>query len=207
MTRDQQLLYCRVCKNQSFSPEYGVICSLTGRQADFETSCVNFASDQAVEEIHVQAIKAKGLAVLQTSAGKRFANYVIDLIALLLLYFVLGVMSAIVVLVFFPEAVDTMERDIDRFNWIFTLGIYFLYYTILESSAGRTLGKLVTGTKVVDEQGKTPGIGTIMLRTVSRWVPFEAFSFLGSDVRGWHDSWTNTYVVDVKNDVNAAGRH
>jgi uncharacterized RDD family membrane protein YckC len=29
-------------------------------------------------------------------------------------------------------------------------------------------------------------------------IPFEAFSFLGDEGRGWHDSLAKTVVVDVK---------
>lgn len=35
--------------------------------------------------------------------------------------------------------------------------------------------------------------GTTLLRTISRYVPFEAFSCFGE--RGWHDTWSKTYVV------------
>jgi uncharacterized RDD family membrane protein YckC len=197
MTRDQHLNYCKVCKNQQFDVQQGIICSLTGRQADFELTCKNFLSDVAIEEVHYKASKVDG-SLKMASAGKRFANYCIDLVCLCILYFVMGVGSAVVALIFFPEAADQLETDIGNFGMLITAVTCFSYYTILEASSGRTIGKLITGTRVVGRDGKVPGIGKIMLRTLSRFVPFEGFSFLGTMPRGWHDTWTDTHVVDVK---------
>jgi hypothetical protein len=43
-----------------------------------------------------------------------------------------------------------------------------------------------------------PPFGTMVLRSLCRLIPFEPFSFLGSDARGWHDSITKTRVVRKK---------
>ncbi len=37
-----------------------------------------------------------------------------------------------------------------------------------------------------------------LIRSFSRLIPFEAFSFLGTPCRGWHDSISKNYVVDNK---------
>ena len=50
------------------------------------------------------------------------------------------------------------------------------------------------GRLVIDEYALKPEPGKIVLRSLSRLVPFEAFSCLGD--RGWHDRWTQTFVVD-----------
>jgi uncharacterized RDD family membrane protein YckC len=70
-----------------------------------------------------------------------------------------------------------------------------IYYILMEGIFGRTLGKLITGTVVVDGFGNKPSFGKIIGRSFARLIPFEAFSFLGSTGRGWHDSLTDTYVV------------
>jgi uncharacterized RDD family membrane protein YckC len=177
--------------------QQGIICGLTGRLADFDPTCSNFSSDEAIEEVQYKASKVD--VVLKTaSAGKRLANRIIDLIVFVILAFVFGMASAIVVLIIYPEAADTMEADFEKYNLLFTLVLHLAYYTILEASSGRTIGKLITGTRVVDKHGKTPGINAIFLRSLSRMVPFEAFSFLGTVPRGWHDTWTDTWVIDSK---------
>jgi len=51
------------------------------------------------------------------------------------------------------------------------------------------------GTIVVDERGNKISFGKAALRSLCRIIPFEAFSFLGEEGRGWHDTITNTYVI------------
>ena len=79
----------------------------------------------------------------------------------------------------------------------FLIGLPILlgYYILCEATTSRTLGKLVTGTKVVNEQGGKPSFGQIVGRSFSRLIPFEAFSFLGETSRGWQDRFPHTYVV------------
>ena len=81
---------------------------------------------------------------------------------------------------------------------ILTTSLLLVYYVIMESICGRTIGKLVTGTKVIDLKGRQPDFLTIMGRTLSRIVPFEPFSFLGRNSRGWHDTWSKTRVIDLR---------
>lgn len=78
--------------------------------------------------------------------------------------------------------------------------IVVLYYVPFETGFGRTPAKLITGTKVVSEDGGPPGLGRVLGRTLVRMVPFEVFSFLGGDGRpvGWHDSWSGTRVVRTR---------
>jgi uncharacterized RDD family membrane protein YckC len=46
-----------------------------------------------------------------------------------------------------------------------------LYYVLMEGLTGRTVGKMVTGIRVVDEAtGSTPGVGQAVLRTVLRLI-------------------------------------
>ncbi|MDT4992708.1 MAG: hypothetical protein QOH97_2600 [Actinoplanes sp.] len=46
-----------------------------------------------------------------------------------------------------------------------------LYYVLMEGLTGRTVGKMVTGIRVVDEAtGGTPGMGKALLRTVLRLI-------------------------------------
>jgi uncharacterized RDD family membrane protein YckC len=40
-----------------------------------------------------------------------------------------------------------------------------------------------------------PSVWQILGRTVSRFIPFEAFTFLTNDKRGLHDTLTETYVI------------
>src|SRR5690606_21846162 len=80
--------------------------------------------------------------------------------------------------------------------------ISIFYYSFTEGLFGRSLGKFITGTVVVDENGEKPSFSVIFKRTLCRLIPFDGFSFLGS--RGWHDSISDTFVVnkkDLENEV------
>ncbi len=48
LTRDEHLAFCKRCTNRQFDPQQGVICKLTGRAADFETTCPTFVVDPSV---------------------------------------------------------------------------------------------------------------------------------------------------------------
>jgi len=122
------------------------------------------------------------------SKTKRFINYVIDRIIL----FVIGVVAYIGF-----EYIDVIIPDNAITNYLFGSAIGFVYYFIFEISTQRTLGKLVTKTKVVTEDGLTPTSHMLITRSLSRFVPFDAFSYLGSENTGWHDRWSKTRVVEI----------
>lgn len=72
-----------------------------------------------------------------------------------------------------------------------------VYYIVSEYFFRTTFGKIVTSTTVVRTQGGYPELGTIVIRTLARVIPFDALSFLFTDRhRGWHDRLSNTGVVE-----------
>ena len=72
--------------------------------------------------------------------------------------------------------------------------LIFLYYIVLECADGhKTLGKRILKTSVVDEQGETPTSKSILIRTLCRFIPFDAISYIMG--WNWHDSLSKTYVV------------
>jgi uncharacterized RDD family membrane protein YckC len=85
---------------------------------------------------------------------------------------------------------------IDRIVSLFLFAIYM--GTIEAITKGRSIGKYITGTKAVNNDGSLISISTAFKRGFSRAVPFEPFSALGSPSLPWHDKWTDTYVIDIK---------
>ncbi len=73
--------------------------------------------------------------------------------------------------------------------------VLVLYYLSSEALFGRTLGKLVTRTRVVSESGGPATFWQLLMRTLYRLMPFEGFSFLATRRPGWHDRWSKTRVV------------
>ena len=145
----------------------------------------NFTSETTSEYDRVKLVKA--------SKGKRFVNYILDqvmayivIIGLTLAY--LSIQS------FIYEEGGLMDYVIAYFGFL-------IYYSIFEASTGRTVGKYITQTKVVTLDGNKPSFSQILGRTFARFIPFEAFSFLGDEPTGWHDSLSKTMVIDLKESV------
>lgn len=71
---------------------------------------------------------------------------------------------------------------------------YLVYYTLCEKLfKGYTLGKLITGTRAIRQDGEELSFKNAFMRSLIRLVPFEIFS--GFSTLTWHDSWTNTMVI------------
>jgi uncharacterized RDD family membrane protein YckC len=136
---------------------------------------------------------------LLASNNKRFLNYIIDHIFFFILIILFGAVLGILISLFNITSVAIWMESLGDFGWNFiALIISISYYTLFEGIFGRTFGKLITGTVVVDENGMKPGFGRIFKRSLCRLIPFNAFSFLFNPGFGWHDSITDTYVVDKK---------
>lgn len=134
--------------------------------------------------------------LVPVSPGLRFANYLIDVIAMYALSFIFGMLFAIAALgagaYNEPEPGGSGEMQLLLLlGWIL---IVVGYYTLFEYFAkGRTLGKMATGTVAVREDGSALTFKDALLRTLCRLIPFEVFSAFG--YRPWHDSLTRTMVI------------
>jgi len=72
----------------------------------------------------------------------------------------------------------------------------FFSYTFSEgASRGRSVGKLVTRTKVVKEDESEISWKDALIRSLCQLVPFEAFSAF--DGYPWHDRWSHTKVIRI----------
>ena len=127
--------------------------------------------------------------IVPAGQGARFLNLIIDYFVQFGISFAFGV---IVVVIRGQAGVDFIDS-----TPVIVIGttILLLYYFVCEATTSRTLGKLITGTKVVNANGGKASLGQIAGRTFARLIPFEAFSFLGTPTRGWHDSLPKTFVI------------
>lgn len=129
-----------------------------------------------LNEIHQE------LSLEPVTAGVRFVNYLVD--------FVIFYLVTISVSIAFKSAVASSVFASLFINYL----IFFLYYVLLEGTTnGKTIGKMVTGTVAVREDGAPFTFNDAVMRSLSRLVPFEAFSTFGG--YPWHDRWTGTRVV------------
>ena len=120
---------------------------------------------------------------------QRLGTVLIDSLAFVI--FVLALLVASRVL----DAPLLQEMAGDR---LLMLLLVTFYYALSEFFFGLTLGKLLTGTRVVTETGGAPGFQQLLVRSVTRLVPLESLSFLGAPPVGWHDRWSGTRVIRTR---------
>ncbi|MXN93068.1 RDD family protein [Flavobacterium sp. Sd200] len=136
---------------------------------------------------------------LLATKGQRFANYIIDFIIKFLIAAAIGIISGLLYQYFDivgPYYWVTNMNKIEEF--LLGYVILFFYYILFEATLQRSPAKFITGTKVVTFDGSKPSFGDIVKRTLCRMIPFNEFSFLGEPDKGWHDSISQTYVIDIK---------
>jgi uncharacterized RDD family membrane protein YckC len=144
-----------------------------------------FEKITAKVEIENQAIKK----IENNTVGSRirFVNFLIDFIVIFILYSII-----VPVIETFLPLVNQTERAIYRIGFL----VFFvaLYYIPLEYGLQKTLGKIVTKTKVVTLEGNKPELIDIISRTFCRLIPFDRFSFFYSR-NGFHDAISRTKVI------------
>jgi len=90
-----------------------------------------------------------------------------------------------------------MDEVLENINdTVLGFTVMTLYYMLTEGITGRSLGKLITKTKVMDENDDKPSFMVMLGRTLCRFIPFDALSFLANGY-GWHDSISKTKVVKI----------
>lgn len=138
---------------------------------------------------------ASALPVVPAGKWRRLFNLLIDYVGMIAAGAVIG---GIYALIGGEEAIAALDRPNMLRDYALGIAGGLLYYTPLEALFGCTLGKLVTGTRVVNEQGGPITWGQALGRSLCRFIPFEPFSVLFStdgEARGWHDRLPRTYVV------------
>ena len=136
----------------------------------------------------------------QATTGQRFLNWLIaNLFMRFGLSYLTGIFVGYLLGTLFPDYTreiiyDQSTGDLLLIAYIIAIFNYIIYYTICEKAfKGYTLGKLITGSRAIREDGEELTFKDAILRSLSRLVPFEVFS--GFAPHPWHDTWTNTVVI------------
>lgn len=127
---------------------------------------------------------------------KRLINLFIDAIIIMFIYLIFIMIVGVIIV---KQNADLNQGGVVEFNSPYIiLAIYVLYYILLEGLFGVTIGKLLTKTKVVTNDGEKVPIGNIIVRSLSRLLFFEVFFFFKPKPVGLHDSLARTIVVNKK---------
>jgi uncharacterized RDD family membrane protein YckC len=127
--------------------------------------------------------------LVDASSGLRLGNLLLDYVGFFLFAFAITFVLQAFAALTGNTVPPALGQLIGLVEWV-------AYYVLFEGTLGRTPGKFITGTRVVNNAGGKPSLGQILGRSFARLVPFEAFSFLGSR-GGWHDRWSHTRVVRI----------
>jgi uncharacterized RDD family membrane protein YckC len=121
-----------------------------------------------------------------TSSEKRIVNWCIDLLMIALLTYR------------FAESNNNTSQFFDDSNasTLVTYVMLILYFLLLEGVFKTSAGKCITNTIIVKADGNPASLAQLIGRTFCRLIPFDGISFLARSKRGWHDTITNTYVID-----------
>ena len=189
MTRDQQLEYCSVCNKQKFDLQQGIVCSLTNKIADFETTCNSFDENATYKKTQEKKNLQTNIMDRQVSLGIRFTHAIIDGVIILFLAWSIVWLAKQTVSLYTWYRIPTVY-----FNLGFA-GLSIGYYTLMEAFTGKTIAKMLTKTSVVNYKGERPALMVLLVRTIIRVVPFEPLSFFNREASGWHDKMTETVVI------------
>ncbi len=138
------------------------------------------AQPDLLSEFEVNLVKA--------NAVKRLLNFIVDLLVFYVVY--------IVILLIIPVSTRLLlfTPILDR---LLTAVFYGLFMSLVEgASKGKSVGKLFTRTRTVQEDGSPITFEMAFTRGFSRIVPFEVFSALGDPPFPWHDKWSHTVVIN-----------
>lgn len=93
------------------------------------------------------------------------------------------------------ERLNNIDVDAIKGNFLLSFSVTFFYYLIFEAATrGRTLGKILTDTTAITQDGQPFAFRHALIRTLCRFIPFEPFSALLAYLP-WHDSISKTAVV------------
>ncbi len=126
--------------------------------------------------------------------GTRFLNNLLDMIFYFICMVLLGVLLGVASLLFGFD-ISWIDQENSLVTRLLGIVFFFLYYLFFESIFATTPAKWITQTIVITENGEKPDFRTIVIRSLCRIVPFEAFTFFGEPDGGFHDAKSHTRVV------------
>ncbi|MCW4468309.1 RDD family protein [Flavobacterium sp. MFBS3-15] len=134
--------------------------------------------------------------IVEASRWQRLWHLIVD--SLTFLFVLFPILEWLIRIDAVREFLQPLENSLgERLALYFICAIFqILFYMFFEGLLQATPGKLLSETRVVNDTGGKPAVSNLLLRTVVRFVPFESLSVLFA--RGWHDDWSDTYVVREK---------
>lgn len=161
---------------------------------------VNPYAPPVAEVVNLETVGVLPDAYETASRLKRFINWVIDRLAIVGVIMAVSFFFALLEGMGFISGFTDYLDDVGALEDIFFTAVFTVfYYTATETLFSRSLGKLITGTKVITMAGGKPSFLSVLGRSFARLVPFEPFSMFGDSA--WHDGWSGTQVIDLRKKI------
>ena len=193
---DEELIKIVSAEREDYLPEAIEIAEKEIEKRGLNTSEFKEFKENAILEREKQNESESNVA----NSTLRLVNFIIDSIALLIIGFIISTTYGLTVFILNIEINPTNYSTFEFFSIAIYFFTFFGYYIILESKYQKTLGKMITKTRVVNEKGEKPKLSTITARTIYRLIPFDRLSFLFLK-NGIHDMISKTIVIKA-NKIN-----
>lgn len=148
------------------------------------------ATTRTLETLQQQKDTTVITTLSSASNWKRFAHLCIDTFICVFIFSPY--------LFMFPDLLHNLENQIGEYFtlYVFLFVTRLIYYPLTEIILQASPAKLLTGSRIVTDEGTIPGKATIFKRTLLRFIPLEPFSFFELNTKGWHDRFSRTQVVN-----------
>lgn len=149
-----------------------------------------YGNRQKLQEEYIAPLEIKS-----ASPGQRFGHLIFDGIVFQIVIYLVTYAYTKVLHQEQPDPFTSGFWLLFMLNLVVSWGLLLALYTFCEYKWQKTPGKFLTKTVVIDEYGNRPELNTLIVRSLIRLVPFEAFTFFDTYSHGWHDKWSKTWVV------------
>lgn len=174
--------FCESCSKKSFSTKEGILCGITDKKPNFSDNCDSFELDS---QVHNYAYNSLVNNTMSIGIKTRVLNYLVDYVFVIFIMYLIS-----------PALIVSLKISLYWFLGIIH-AVNLVYYFMAEYYYQKTIGKLLTKSKVVDAKTyNKPSLGQILIRCVFR-LPFintiDALFFMGG--YNLHDKISRTKVI------------